>query len=78
MKEYYELQGYNGRRCKLYNYKNVLINIRTNNDLIITCAMKKRVFSNCSLIVIDLRVYIIFLNIFEDKVYFKMNMGCWI
>ena len=61
MKEYYVWESYNNGRCKWSNYENIRINIRANNVLIIPFTMKKRVFSNCSLIVAGLRIYIIFL-----------------
>ena len=75
MKEYYGWQSYNNGICKWSNYENILINIRVNNVLIITFTMKMRVFINCSLIVAGLRIYIIFLIIFEDKMYFKNKHG---
>ena len=77
MKGYYGLQGFNTGRWKWSNYENILINIRANNIIIIIFTMKKRVFSDCSLIVVGLRIYIIFLIIFDNKIYFKINMDCW-
>ena len=76
MKEYYGWESYNNGRCKWSNYENIRINIRANNVLIIPFTMKKRVFSNCSLIVVGLRIHIIFLIIFEGKIYFIIHMGC--